>query len=179
MEGGLVSQSTMGTPQGGPLSPLLSNILLDELDKELERREHNFCRYADDVNIYVGFRSAGERVLDSIEKFLTQRLRLQVNRQKSAVDRPWKRKFLGYSLTWHNRPRLKVAPSSLERLKKELKKPFDRDVKVRAHYPGRSVNLPCATGIARCWEGLAEVSRRHSRPTRPSRRPEPELPTGA
>jgi RNA-directed DNA polymerase len=124
MEGGLVSQPTMGTPQGGPLSPLLSNILLDELDKELERREHNFCRYADDVNIYVGSRRAGERVLDSVERFLTQRLRLQVNRQKSAVDRPWKRKFLGYSLTWHKRPRLKVAPSSLERLKRALKKTF-------------------------------------------------------
>jgi RNA-directed DNA polymerase len=124
MEGGLVSQPTMGTPQGGPLSPLLSNILLDDLDKELERREHNFCRYADDVNIYVGSRRAGERVLDSIETFLNHRLRLQVNRQKSAVDRPWKRKFLGYSMTWHQRPRLKVAPASLERLKQALKKTF-------------------------------------------------------
>jgi RNA-directed DNA polymerase len=124
MEGGLVSQPTMGTPQGGPLSPLLSNILLDDLDKELERREHNFCRYADDVNIYVGSRRAGERVLDSIETFLNHRLRLQVNRQKSAVDRPWKRKFLGYSMTWHQRPRLKVAPASIERLKQALKKTF-------------------------------------------------------
>jgi len=124
MEGGLVSQPTMGTPQGGPLSPLLSNILLDDLDKELERRGHRFCRYADDVNMYVGSRRAGERVLDSIEKFLNRRLRLQVNRKKSAVDRPWKRKFLGYSMTWHKRPRLKVAPSSVERLKRELKKVF-------------------------------------------------------
>ena len=113
-----------GTPQGGPLSPLLSNILLDDLDKELERRGHRFCRYADDVNIYVGSRRAGERVLESIEKFLNRRLRLQVNRQKSAVDRPWKRKFLGYSMTWHKRPRLKVAPSSVERLKTKLKKAF-------------------------------------------------------
>jgi RNA-directed DNA polymerase len=126
MEGGLVSQPTMGTPQGGPLSPLLSNILLDELDKELERRGHCFCRYADDVNLYVGSRRAGERVLDSIEKFLNRRLRLQVNREKSAVDRPWKRKFLGYSMTWHKRPRLKVAPSSLERVKRELKEVFRR-----------------------------------------------------
>lgn len=126
MEGGLVSQPTMGTPQGGPLSPLLSNILLDDLDKELERRGHRFCRYADDVNLYVGSRRAGERVLDSIEKFLNRRLRLQVNREKSAVDRPWKRKFLGYSMTWHKRPRLKVAPSSLERLKRELKKVFQQ-----------------------------------------------------
>jgi len=124
MEGGLVSQPTMGTPQGGPLSPLLSNVLLDDLDKELERRGHRFCRYADDVNIYVSSRRAGQRVLDSIGKFLNRRLRLEVNRQKSAVDRPWKRKFLGFSMTWHKRPRLKVAPSSVERLKMELKKAF-------------------------------------------------------
>lgn len=96
MEGGLVSQPTMGTPQGGPLSPLLSNILLDDLDKEPERGSHRFCRYADEVNIYVRSRRAGQRVLDSIGKFLGHRLRLQVNRQKSAVGRPWKRTFLGY-----------------------------------------------------------------------------------
>ena len=124
MEGGLVSQPTMGTPQGGPLSPLLSNILLDDLDKELERRGHRFCRYADDVNVYVASRRAGQRVLDSIEKFLAHRLHLRVNRQKSAVDRPWKRKFLGYSMTWHKRPRLKVAPSSVKRLRMVLKKAF-------------------------------------------------------
>ena len=121
MEGGLVSQPTMGTPQGGPLSPLLSNILLDDLDKELERRGHRFCRYADDVNIYVCSRRAGERVLKSIERFLVRRLRLCVNRQKSAVERPWKRVFLGYSMTWHKRPRLKVAPSSIKRLKMVLR----------------------------------------------------------
>jgi RNA-directed DNA polymerase len=114
----------MGTPQGGPLSPLLSNILLDDLDKELERRGHRFCRYADDVNIYVGSRRAGERVLKSVERFLVNRLRLYVNRQKSAVDRPWKRVFLGYSMTWHKRPRLKVAPSSIRKLKMALKKLF-------------------------------------------------------
>jgi RNA-directed DNA polymerase len=124
MEGGLVSQPTMGTPQGGPLSPLLSNVLLDDLDKELERRGHWFCRYADDVNVYVGSRRAGQRVLDSIERFLDHRLRLQVNRQKSAVDRPWKRTFLGYSMTWHKRPRLKVAQSSVKRLRMALKKAF-------------------------------------------------------
>lgn len=126
MDGGLISQSIMGMPQGGPLSPLLSNILLDELDKELERRGHRFCRYADDVNVYVGSRRAGQRVLDSIEKFLARRLRLRVNRQKSAVDRPWKRKFLGYSMTWHKRPRLKVAPASVIRLKLKLKEAFRR-----------------------------------------------------
>jgi retron-type reverse transcriptase len=93
METGLVSQPTMGTPQGGPLSPLLSNILLDDLDKELDRRGHRFCRYADDVNVYIGSKRAGERVLDSIERFLARRLKLQVNRDKSAVDRPWKRPY--------------------------------------------------------------------------------------
>jgi len=124
MEGGLVSQPTMGTPQGGPLSPLLSNILLDDLDKELERRGHRFCRYADDVNIYVCSRRAGERVLKSIQRFLIRRLRLCVNRQKSAVERPWKRVFLGYSMTWHKRPRLKVAPSSINRLKMGLRRMF-------------------------------------------------------
>ena len=126
MEGGLVSQSTKGTPQGGPLSPLLSNILLDDLDKELERRGHSFCRYADDCNIYVGSRRAGERVLASIERFLSRVLRLKVNHAKSAVERPWKRVFLGYSMTWHKRPRLKVAPSSVTRLKMNLKVAFRR-----------------------------------------------------
>ncbi len=124
MEGGLVSQPSMGTPQGGPLSPLLSNILLDDLDKELGRRGHRFCRYADDVNVYVASRRAGYRVLDSIGRFLNRWLHLQVNRQKSAVDRPWKRTFLGYSMTWHKRPHLKVAPYSEQRLKAVLKKAF-------------------------------------------------------
>ena len=95
MEGGVVSQRVEGTPQGGPLSPLLSNVLLDELDRELERRGHRFVRYADDCDIYVRSERAGERVLESIESFLWKQLRLKVNRDKSAVDRPWKRKFLG------------------------------------------------------------------------------------
>jgi RNA-directed DNA polymerase len=136
MEGGLVSQPTMGTPQGGPLSPLLSNILLDDLDKELERRGHRFCRYADDVNIYVGSRRAGERVLKSTERFLVRRLRLCVNRQKSAVERPWERTFLGYSMTWHKRPRLKVAPSSIKRLKLALKRLFRQG---RGHNLGKFI----------------------------------------
>jgi RNA-directed DNA polymerase len=124
MEGGLVSQPTKGTPQGGPLSPLLSNILLDELDKELERRGHKFCRYADDVNIYVGSWRAGRRVLESVGRFLSRRLRLKLNREKSAVGRPWKRIFLGYTMTWHKQPRLKVAPSSVHRMKAGLKSAF-------------------------------------------------------
>lgn len=126
MHGGLVSQPTKGTPQGGPLSPLLSNILLDDLDKELERRGHSFCRYADDANIYVGSRRAGWRVLASITRFLGRVLRLKVNRSKSAVDRPWNRVFLGYSMTWHKRPRLKVAPITVSRLKSKLKQAFRR-----------------------------------------------------
>ncbi len=121
MEGGLVSARTEGTPQGGPLSPLLSNILLDELDKELERRGHRFVRYADDCNIYVRSKRSGERVLESVERFLKDRLRLTVNRQKSAVDRPWNRKFLGYTFTTHFQPRLKVAPQSVQRFKAKVR----------------------------------------------------------
>jgi RNA-directed DNA polymerase len=124
MTGGVVSQRAEGTPQGGPLSPLLSNILLDELDKELEQRGHKFCRYADDCNIYVRSREAGERVMKSVTEFLSKRLRLKVNAEKSAVARPWERKFLGYSMTWHKQPRLKVAPESIRRLKAKVRTIF-------------------------------------------------------
>jgi len=126
MEDGIVSQRSEGTPQGGPLSPLLSNVLLDELDRELQQRGHRFVRYADDCNIYVRSRRAGERVLDSTEGFLKKRLRLKVNREKSAVDRPWKRKFLGYTFTPHFQPKLKVAPESVKRLKGRLREMFRR-----------------------------------------------------
>lgn len=126
MSGGLVSARTEGTPQGGPLSPLLSNVLLDDLDKELERRGHAFCRYADDCNVYVGSKAAGERVMSSMTRFLEQRLRLKLNAEKSAVARPWDRKFLGYSMTMHKEPRLKVAPASIRRLKGNLKELFRR-----------------------------------------------------
>jgi RNA-directed DNA polymerase len=126
MDGGLVEPSREGTPQGGPLSPLLSNILLDEVDKELERRGHLFCRYADDCNIYVASQRAGERVKESVTQFLAKRLKLKVNEEKSAVDRPWKRKFLGYTLTAEGEPRLKVAPESEARLKAKLKELFRR-----------------------------------------------------
>jgi RNA-directed DNA polymerase len=126
MEGGLSSPRTEGTPQGGPLSPLLSNILLDELDKELERRGHRFCRYADDCNIYVQSKRSAERVMTSISRYLQERLKLKVNREKSAVERPWKRKFLGYSMTWDWRPRLRVDKASLQRLRIKLKELFKR-----------------------------------------------------
>jgi RNA-directed DNA polymerase len=121
MQGGIETQRTEGTPQGGPLSPLLSNILLDDLDKELEKRGHAFCRYADDCNIYVASKRAGERVMASVTKFLRERLKLTVNAAKSAVDRPWHRAFLGYSMTAHKEPRLVVAPKSVARFKAKLK----------------------------------------------------------
>jgi RNA-directed DNA polymerase len=121
MRDGLETARSEGTPQGSPLSPLLSNIMLDDLDKELERRGHKFVRYADDCNIYVQSRRAGERVMKSITEFLEKRLKLKVNATKSAVDRPWKRKFLGYSMTWEVKPRLKVAQRSVERLKDKLR----------------------------------------------------------
>jgi RNA-directed DNA polymerase len=121
MEDGLVSQRVEGTPQGGPLSPLLSNILLDELDKELEKRGHRFCRYADDCNIYVRSKRAGERVMRSVSRFLSERLKLKVNAEKSAVDRPWKRKFLGYSMTSDKQTRLKVASISVKRFRDKVR----------------------------------------------------------
>jgi RNA-directed DNA polymerase len=126
MSNGLTTARREGTPQGGPLSPLLSNILLDELDKELERRGHKFCRYADDCNVYVRSRSAGERVLKSLTTFLERRLRLKVNAEKSAVARPWERKFLGYSFTAQRETRLKVARESVQRLKGKLREIFRR-----------------------------------------------------
>lgn len=121
MSGGVVSARTEGTPQGGPLSPLLSNILLTDLDRELEKRGHRFCRYADDCNVYVKSARAGNRVLDSMTQFLAVRLKLKVNTEKSAVDRPWRRKFLGYSVTLHKVPRLKVAPQSVQRFKSKVR----------------------------------------------------------
>ena len=121
MAEGIVSPRTEGTPQGGPLSPLLSNILLTDLDRELERRGHAFCRYADDCNIYVRTQQAGERVLASITRFLADTLKLTVNVAKSAVARPWERKFLGYSMTRHTAPRLRIAPASYQRLEQRVR----------------------------------------------------------
>ena len=120
MEDGLVLPVDEGTPQGGPLSPLLSNLLLDDLDKELARRGHRFCRYADDCNIYVRSRRAGERVMASISQFLTKKLRLKVNEAKSAVARPEERKFLGFSISNDGRER-RIAPKALERFKMRIR----------------------------------------------------------
>ncbi len=121
MEGGLVSPRVAGTPQGGPLSPLLSNVLLDQLDKELERRGHHFVRYADDSNVYVQSKAAGERVMTSLETFLWKRLRLRINRDKSQVTRPWSTAFLGYTVTVHRRPKLKPSRESVRRFKAKVK----------------------------------------------------------
>ena len=121
MEDGLVSPVDEGTPQGGPLSPLLSNLVLDELDRELERRGHRFVRYADDCNIYVGSERAGQRVMESITRFITDRLKLKVNQAKSAVARPGQRKFLGFSFTGEREPRRRIAPKAIARFKKRIR----------------------------------------------------------
>ena len=122
MEDGLVSQRTEGTPQGGPLSPFLSNVVLDELDRELERRGHCFVRYADDFNIYVHSRRAGERVMESVTRWIARKLKLKVNRAKSAVDRPSRRKFLGFSFTGNRETKVRIAPESLARFKERVRK---------------------------------------------------------
>lgn len=122
MENGLVSPSEEGTPQGGPLSPLLSNLMLDDLDRELERRGLRFVRYADDCNIYVRSERAGQRVKEGITRFLAQKLKLKVNEEKSAVARPSERKFLGFSFTIDESPRRCIAPKALERFKAEIRK---------------------------------------------------------
>jgi RNA-directed DNA polymerase len=121
MEDGLVSPVDEGTPQGGPLSPLLSNLVLDELDREVERRGHHFVRYADDCNIYVDSERAGQRVMESVTYFITHRLKLKVNQEKSAVARPWQRKFLGFSFTSEREPRRRIAPKAMARFKKRIR----------------------------------------------------------
>lgn len=118
---GVALTAEEGTPQGGPLSPVLANVLLDDLDKELERRGHRFVRYADDCNVYVRTRRAGERVMEGITKYLEQRLKLKVNQGKSAVDRPVRRQFLGFSLTAEKKARIRLAPRALKRVKDRLR----------------------------------------------------------
>ena len=121
VENGLVGPSVEGTPQGGPLSPLLSNLVLDELDRELERRGHCFVRYADDCNIYVGSERAGQRVMESVTQFITQELKLKVNEAKSAVARPQERKFLGFSFTAGPEVKRVIAPKALDRFKRRIR----------------------------------------------------------
>jgi len=121
MENGLVSPSVEGTPQGGPLSPLLSNLMLDELDRELGRRGHRFVRYADDSNIYVRSQRAGQRVMKSVTRFITQKLKLKVNETKSAVARPQERKFLGFSFSASPEAKRVIAPQALDRFKQRIR----------------------------------------------------------
>lgn len=127
MEDGLVNPVDEGTPQGGPLSPLLSNIVLDEFDRELERRGLRFARYADDSNIYVRSKRAGERVMESLKGFLATKLKLRVNEQKSAVARPWNRKFLGFSFTSNREPKRRIAPKAVDRFKERVRELTQRN----------------------------------------------------
>ena len=137
MINGVVMDTKEGTMQGGPLSPLLSNIVLDELDKKMEERGYRFVRYADDCNIYVKTRKAGERVKASITGFIENRLKLKVNQDKSAVDRPWKRKFLGFSFTWGNDLKVRIAPQSMKKVKARIreitsrKKPLSMEQRIK------------------------------------------------
>jgi RNA-directed DNA polymerase len=153
MLNGVVQERYEGTPQGGPLSPLLSNILLDELDKELESRGHKFCRYADDANIYVQSERAGRRVMDSIEQFLAKRLKLKVNRDKSAVAKPQGRAILGFSFTGGEFRRIRLAPKSVKTFKRRVK-----------HITGRSRGITLErmiqelSGYLRGWLGYYGIA---------------------
>lgn len=140
MINGVGSSTLEGTPQGAPLSPLLSNIVLDELDKELERRGHKFVRYADDCNIYVKSKRAGLRTMASIQRFIEGKLRLKVNEKKSAVDRPWKRKFLGFSFTYHKEPKVRIAKESLKRMKNKVREITSRKMPYPMEYRIQKLN---------------------------------------
>jgi len=146
MENGLVSPSVEGTPQGGPLSPLLSNLVLDELDRELERRGHRYVRYADDSNIYVRSERAGQRVMESITRFITQKLNLKVNETKSAVARPQERKFLGFSFTDGPDIKRTIAPKALERFKHRI-----REVTLRAKGVSLETTIAELASYLRGW----------------------------
>jgi group II intron reverse transcriptase/maturase len=145
--------SEEGTPQGGPLSPLLANIMLDDLDKELRKRGHRFVRYADDCNIYVKTKRSGERVLESVKNFVEKRLKLKVNREKSAVDRPWKRKFLGFSFTLHKEPRLRLAPKTVKRFKDKV-----RGLTSRRHSQPMQHRIQSLNVYLKGWSGYFRVA---------------------
>ena len=163
MENGLVRPVDEGTPQGGPLSPLLSNIVLDELDRELEQRGLRFVRYADDCNIYVRSQRAGERVMESITRFLTVKLKLKVNQQKSAVAQPWVRKFLGFSFTSAGIPKRRIAPKAVDRFKKRVRELTSRTRGVSIERMAEELSCYLEDGSAisanakrlRCWNVLS------------------------
>src|SRR6478672_2909620 len=148
LDGGLFEDSREGTPQGGPLSPLLSNLVLDELDRELERRGHRFVRYADDCNIYVRSERAGQRVMKSITHFITQQLKLKVNEAKSAVARPQERTFLGFSFIEGPEIKRVIAPRSLERFKQRI-----RDITRRAKGANMKTIMAELASYMRGWRG--------------------------
>lgn len=148
MENGLVSPTDEGTPQGGPLSPLLSNLVLDELDRELEKRGHRFARYADDCNIYVRSERAGRRVMAGITRFITQRLKLKVNEAKSAVARPQDRKFLGFSFTNNREPKRQISPKARQRFKERV-----RELTRRTRGISLRVMVNQLTEYLRGWRG--------------------------
>jgi RNA-directed DNA polymerase len=148
MENGLVSPSVEGTPQGGPLSPLLSNLVLDELDRELERRGHRYVRYADDSNIYVRSEQAGRRVMESITRFITHNLKLKVNETKSAVARPQERKFLGFSFTAGPEVKRVIAPKALDRFQRRI-----REITRRAKGVSIQKTIEELASYMRGWRG--------------------------
>ena len=163
MINGVVVTNKEGTPQGGPLSPLLSNIMLDELDKELEKRGHRFCRYADDCNIYVKSKRAGERVMNNITTFIESKLKLKVNKDKSAVERPWKRKFLGFTLNlMFGKAYSSISKQSLKRHKEKLKdilsrsKPIPLEQRINKL---NQINIGWLNyyGVAKCKEILGQL----------------------
>jgi len=148
MEGGLVSPTVEGTPQGGPLSPLLSNLVLDELDRELEARGHRFVRYADDCNIYVRSERAGQRVMESVKRFINTKLKLQVNESKSAVAKPQQRKFLGFSFTSGKELKRKIAPQAINRFKERV-----REITLRAKGQSMKQTIEELAQYVRGWRG--------------------------
>ena len=153
MVNGVVQASEEGTPQGGPLSPLLANIMLDDLDKELEKRGHRFVRYADDCNIYVKSKRAGERLMMSIRQFVEGKLKLKVNEEKSAVDRPWKRKFLGFSFTSQSEARIRIAPKTKQRFKDKVRELTSRRRSISLEFRIRQLNI-----YLRGWVGYFKLA---------------------
>jgi RNA-directed DNA polymerase len=150
---GLIEVSLEGAPQGGPLSPLLSNLVLDELDRELEQRGHRFVRYADDCNIYVRSEKAGQRVMASITRFIETRLKLQVNAAKSAVGRPWERSFLGFTMRNEQRLRRCVAPKAIDRFKSRV-----RELTGRSRGVGMARMIKDLNPVLRGWAGYFSIS---------------------